>query len=368
MPTLNITDIAVHQLRTPGIYMDTKLPAFGLRVGKTRKTWLIVPDQRRVRKVIGHYPAMPVAKARDTARKLLASRSPYHAILFGEALDQFLEVLKSSTRPSTYKGTSRHLEGYLRPVLANRPLADVKTYDVMNIIDGLRDRPSEASHAFSAAKQFFRWASGRGYCSHILDRLKAPSKSTQRARVLADDELRTVWTAAERMEGHFGTIVKLLILTGQRRGEIAALRSSWIRDHKITLPKEIAKNRRQHTFPITSLSESLVSSRLPNDNTLFFPARGKTDVPFNGWSKSKAALDKASSVKDWTLHDLRRTVASNMAALGVRIETIERILNHVSGSFGGVAGTYNRHSYEPEMAEAMNLWETRLRTIVSGEP
>jgi integrase len=367
VPKLSITDLAVHKLRTPGTYWDASLPAFGIRVGKTRKTWLIVPDQRRVRKVIGHYPAMPVAKARDTARKLLASRSPYHAVLFGEALDQFLELLKANTRLSTYNGTSRHLEGYLRPALAKRPLADVKTNEVMDIIDELRDRPSEGAHAFGAAKQFFRWASGRGYCAHILDRLKAPSKSTARARVLTDREIQSIWQATVAPT-NFNAIVRLLLLTGQRRGEIAGLRKEWICDDLVTFPPEITKNGRAHSFPIAPLSRSILSSEdIPSIGLLFPQKHGKPGTHFLGWSKAKSQLDEKCGIKDWTLHDLRRTFASNIAALGVRLEVIEKLLNHVSGSFAGVAGIYNRYDFAPEMRAAVELWEIRLKTIL-GEP
>lgn len=388
MPKLAITDIAVHQLRTPGVYMDTRLPAFGIRIGKHRKTWLIVSDQRRARKAIGYYPEMSVAKARDTARQLLASRSQHHPITFEEALDQFLGNLKSTVRKSTYDGTSRHLDGYLRTKLAKRPLGDVKTHEVMNIIDTLRESPSEASHAFAAAKQFFRWACGRGYCVNVLDSLKPPSKSTPRARVLTDAEVKSIWRACEANRGMalvgeqrepllgdppplpaaFCTIVKLLIATGQRRGEITALRPSYIDIEKrtICLPSDLVKNGREHTLPFGALAAGLLSRATEGapSTAFIFPARGNANASFNGWSKAKAALDKASGVTGWTLHDLRRTFATRLAETGIAPHVIERILNHTTGSLSPIARVYNKAKYQEEMRAAIEVWEAKLAKLL----
>jgi integrase len=166
--------------------------------------------------------------------------------------------------------------------------------------------------------------------------------------VLSDDELCKIWTSLPRLPASYATIVKLLILTGQRRGEIAALQSSWIHGNKITLPKEITKNKRAHSFPISTLGQSLL----------------KEISTFTDWSRAKISLDNASGVKNWTLHDLRRTFASNLAALGVRLEVIEKLLNHQSGSFAGVVGIYQRYDFFPEMVAAVQLWEDRLKSIV----
>jgi integrase len=177
---------------------------------------------------------------------------------------------------------------------------------------------------------------------------------------------------AERcpLPGSYCAIVKLLILTGQRRGEIAALQSSWINEKEKTLsiPASVAKNGRQHVIPLTALSVALLVSpkTTPSPANGFMFSATDTSSMFSAWSKNKIALDEATGVKNWTLHDIRRTVASNMGALGVRLEVIERILNHVSGSFGGVAGTYQRYEFLPEMMDASHTWEGRLRTIISG--
>jgi integrase len=163
----------------------------------------------------------------------------------------------------------------------------------------------------------------------------------------------------------FCAIVKLLILSGQRRGEISALRKKWLSDDTITLPNEITKNGREHTFPIGQLAASVLeSSTETSDADFLFPARGDSETCFNGWSKSKAALDSLSGVTGWTLHDLRRTFASNLAALGVQLPVIEKLLNHVSGSFSGIVAVYQRHNFMPEMRDAIEKWEARLNKIV----
>jgi integrase len=159
----------------------------------------------------------------------------------------------------------------------------------------------------------------------------------------------------------FAAIVQLLVLTGQRRGEIAALRADYISNDLCTLPATLTKNKREHAFPIGTAASSILSTPLAgSSNGLLFPARGQPSRPFNGWSKSKVALDKLSGVSDWTLHDLRRTFATRLAELGVAPHVIERLLNHVTGTVSGVAAVYNRASYIAEMRAAIELWERYL--------
>jgi integrase len=143
-----------------------------------------------------------------------------------------------------------------------------------------------------------------------LDGLHLPHKVNERSRVLTNDEIRDVWEAADAMGGHFPTILKLLIVTGQRRSEIAALEGGWITANSISLPKEITKNARPHLFPIGPFAVSLLPSRPGR----LFPARGSAD-PFNGWSPGMDTLRKklAPDFPHFTLHDLRRTLCTKWA-------------------------------------------------------
>jgi integrase len=177
-----------------------------------------------------------------------------------------------------------------------------------------------------------------------------------------------VWHTAERQGYPYGTIVQLLILLGQRRGEIAGLQQDWIneRDRLIVLPGKITKNGREHRVPYGEMTAQILE-RVPrlNSTKLLFPARGSDERPFNGWGKSKRNFEWLPPIKHWTLHDLRRTFATNLAGMGVPIHVLERLLNHVSGTVSGVAAIYNRWAYEKECREAMLLWEQKIRLLTA---
>jgi integrase len=158
-------------------------------------------------------------------------------------------------------------------------------------------------------------------------------------------------------------MVQLLILTGQRRREIAGLRRAWIRYGWITFPIGFTKNKREHRVPLGDFAKEIIES-VSGKTDLLFPARGRTDVPFSGWSKSKKEFDRVLGFADYTLHDLRRTFSSNLAKLAVPIHVTEKLLNHVSGTVSGVAAVYNRHSYADEMREAMLAYEKYLENLV----
>jgi integrase len=164
----------------------------------------------------------------------------------------------------------------------------------------------------------------------------------------------------------------LLLYTGQRRGEIAHLEWDWIAENTITLPSTITKNKRTHTFPYGQAVGDLLES-IPRlkDCPYVFPAAkqvsSRTTV-FNGWSRAKTALDAECGVTDWTLHDLRRTLSSGMASLGVPQVVVEKLLNHVSGGTQSpIAQVYNRHAYMDEMREAVLKWETHLANLTLPE-
>ena len=199
----------------------------------------------------------------------------------------------------------------------------------------------------------------------------SPRSGQTRERVLTDSELAAVLLQARKTPYPFGAIVELLILTGQRRGEIAALRWEWIDDKAktITLPSSITKNKQAHTFPYGELASAVIAA-IPRLNEYVFPAardrlKHKPATIFNGWSKPKVAFDKACPIAAWTLHDLRRTFATNLAALGTPIHVTEKLLNHISGTVSGVAAIYNRHAYLDEMRAAIDAWEKRLSFILA---
>jgi integrase len=180
---------------------------------------------------------------------------------------------------------------------------------------------------------------------------------------LSDSEIAAMWRALP--EKQFGAIVRLLILTGARREEVGGLRWSEINGDKIALPGERTKNGRPLDLPLSGAAAAIIEAqRRRADRDLIF---GERDGPFQGYSKSKATLDAALDiVAPWRLHDIRRTVATRMADLGVQPHVIEALLNHVSGHKAGVAGTYNRSLYSAERRRALDLWATHVIALVAG--
>ncbi len=172
-----------------------------------------------------------------------------------------------------------------------------------------------------------------------------------------------MWNASDN--GTYSTIVRLLILTGQRKGEIAALEWEWIDTDQITLPSSLTKNKRSHIFPVGLTAQNIIKS-VPriDDSPYLFPAsrrmNDRTSV-FNGWGKAKNDLDERSGVTGWTLHDLRRTYSTLMAQIGVSQIVVEKLLNHISGgSQSPIARVYNVYEYQPEMREAVERYEEHL--------
>jgi integrase len=192
--------------------------------------------------------------------------------------------------------------------------------------------------------------------------------------VLTDEELKTVWDHAG--DGDFGSIVRLLILTGQRREEVGGMRWSELNlSHALwNIGAQRTKNGIAHDVPLSSMAAEILTSRpRQEDRDLVF---GSRDGPFQGWSKAKAALDARllaaarlehgpkASMQPWRVHDLRRTVATRLAELGVLPHVVEAVLNHVSGHRAGVAGVYNRATYASEKRKALDLWAAHVEALV----
>jgi integrase len=363
MPKAHFSDLFLRAIKPPASgqidFWDTSFPGFGCRVSQGGSKTFILNIRNR-RRTLGRYGILSLAKAREEARRLLAEKTlgklQPQSISFASAVELFLDDKSRSKRPATVDRYRRSLAKFT----FKGQLADLSHHETSRQIGKIK-HPSAYDHAIMDSKVFFNWCKKRHYIQHNPVEGLSQNAKTTRARVLTEDELKAVWTASDGC-GTFGAITKLLILTGQRRGEIAALQSSWINEHSITFPKEITKNGREHILPVGKWATSIVVP-LRADG-LLFPARGSISKPFNGWSKSKAALDKASGVSDWTLHDLRRTFATRLADMGIAPHVIERMLNHVSGTISGVAAVYNRARYMNEMRAAIDEWEQRLTTIL----
>jgi integrase len=261
--------------------------------------------------------------------------------------------------------TKRLLRKHFLPAFKSKTLEKIAAGDVTKITDKLR--PSIAAHAIVAIGTFFNWAVGRQYlASSPLVRLRKPPKSPPRSRLLTDDDLKTIWRAAAEIGWPYGTLVQLAITTGQRRGQLAALRWSWIdpKAQTISFPAAVMKGKKPHTIPYADLTATILKNA-PATADLIFPNRSHEDKPFNGWSKNATTLRKKSkTVQPFVIHDFRRAVASGMASLSVPISTVEKCLAHQSHSFAGIVQVYQLHSWIPEMKAAFEKWENRLKTLL----
>ena len=357
----NLTDLTVKNLMA-GLYFDTRLTSFGIRVGKTKKTWLVVKGKNRNKVSLGHYPMMSLAEARKRALVALASpeevASRSKPVKFPEALETYLEKQAASLRPLSLYQINRTLRRHFH---WQKSLREIRHNDVVLALDAIK-ASSERAHALKDIRAFFNWCIPRHLdVSPCVGIKKPPQKA--RERVLDDSELRAVWRRAEEIGYPYGSIVQLLILTGQRCGETAALRWDWIKNDTITIPAPFAKNAHATTIPIGSKARSILNS-VPRIGPLLFPARGHAEKPFQGFGVSKIALDKCG-VENFTHHDLRRTFATNLAALGTPIHVTEKLLNHISGTVSGIAAIYNRHAYMDEMRTAVAAWEKRLGELTA---
>lgn len=364
MPSVRLTDVSIRALKAPAkgqtTYWDRGL---GVRVSQGGSKTFVVLAGSGKRRALGRYPDLSLADARQKAKLYVANATD---ISFSDALDLFVKVhCKAKNRPST----AYHTERLLRVHFGHLRSLDVPTTKLTFVFDGLVDTPSEANHAFTAARTFYRWCERRGYIAvNPMRTLQMPYAKKRRKRVLTDDELRIVWHASGQLEGDFGELVRLLMLMGQRRGETAAICTPHYSDNAqtVSLPGEITKNHRDHTFPVGSMAAEILAKRIRQSrrSQLLFQAVG-SDKPFSGWSKSKKALDKLAPIAPWTLHDLRRTFRTNLGRLGVRPDIAERLVNHIS-SRTEVEEVYDLHTYLPEMREAMGKWEAFLTKLFTG--
>ncbi len=360
---MRLTDLAIQKLpyREKGqkTFWDDLVPAFGVRVGTRTKSFVVMHGSGRLLKTLGRYPALQLKTARAEAKRFFSNDLQNPAtITVSDAREAYLDHCRQHNRPRTVWDYSRLLNRHLPP----GRLAGLDRPALLGRLDKLRDTPGEQSHAYTAISIFLNWCVARGYILYNpIAGIRRVGKIEKRARVLMTGELRAVWAALDDEPYPFGPIVKLLILTGQRKGEIGALRWAFIKDDVIALPGDVTKNGHEHRFPIGELTKSVMEIVRKNDDGLLFP--GRTKEPWNGWYKSKDKLDKKVSIAHWTLHDLRRTFATVHAEIGTPIHVTEKLLNHRSGTLAGVAGIYNRHTYLPEMRQAVETYEAYIARI-----
>lgn len=293
---------------------------------------------------------------------------------FGAVSERYLAHKKLERREGTYAEIARHIQKHSKP-LHEFQLASISRAMIAERLNAIATENGlvTANRVRSSLSAFFGWAIREGITELNPVIATNKNKETERSRVLSDDELQLVWNASGA--DHYGAIIKLLMLTAQRADEIASLRRSELGDAAIRLPSSRTKNGREHLVPLSDPALEIVEAqptRTNPDGTARDLLFGLGRKGFSGWSGAKEKLDdriKAAAgqeIEPWTVHDLRRTGATGMARLGVQPHIIEAVLNHASGHKSGVAGIYNRATYEPEKRAALVLWADHVMSVVDG--
>jgi integrase len=359
------------------------------------KSWAVRYSRsgRVLKTTVGPYPDISLAEARQQASQITASvarghdpqhdkkaaRAPVVLRTVKMTADEFLKRHTDKKNGARWAAeTKRIIERNILPLIGDKALADVGKAEIHDILDTFIDRnaPIAANRTLAVVKKLYRWALSRGYVDQDpCEGVAKPGDETKRDRVLSNEELTRVWRAAESMAYPFGRAVQLLILTGARREEVGAMRWSEVNFAAKTwaLPAERVKNGVEHFIPLSDSALAILAGlpRIGGRDDYVFTTTGRTAV--SGWSKAKGSLDQAMRKGDptpepilgWTLHDIRRTVATGLAGLGVPMPVVEKILNHVSGSFGGVAGVYQRFAFADEKREGLDKWAERVAGIVA---
>ena len=371
----------IEHLKAPGPkrldVWDTVLQGFGVRVSPAgRKSWFVIVrvGGRQKRVTIGTYPAISLAEARDEARKiirdaqlgLLTDSAKPPTLTLGQTIPLFVQLYAKPKNRGWRE--SERLLGKFQGLFA-MPLTQIVRSDVVRVLDEIiaSGTPYRANRALSALKKLMNWALDRGMIDvNRIAGLKPPHRERSRELVLSDEDLASLMRAADAEGYPFGDAVKLLILTGQRRSEVAEMRWSEIGIERgvWTIPPGRTKNGQSHEVPLSSSAVSLLRS-LPRflASDWVFTTTGRS--PISGFGRVKLRLQAVTGTSDWRIHDIRRTVASGMARIGVDPHVIEKVLNHKSGIISGVAAVYNRYGYEKEKRLALNNWAEHVAGVSS---
>lgn len=294
------------------------------------------------------------------------------------AFENYANQFIASCRRAGWRGlVERSIRIYVKPVLGKKPLPNIKRHDIISVLDHMpAQQAANRRNVYAVLRRLFAWAVSRGDIERSpMEGMEAPPPGKARDRWLSDPELVRVWQQSFHTNRHFGAIVRLLILTGQRREEVASL--SWEeldREERMwSLPGGRSKNGEPNnvslgTFAISVLDEVARSDTWPRRGRVFSTSSG---AKFSAFSKGKAKLDELVAedgcgyLAPWRLHDLRRTLATGFQRLGVRFEVTEAVLNHLGGSRAGVAGVYQRYNWKQEKIAALDGWNDHIAMLLA---
>jgi integrase len=389
LTTKTIATLALPPGKNEEVHWDSDLPGFGFRLRRrsdgngTVATWVAQYKRAgRTRKItLGSSNVVGAEAARTAAKQTLAKvalgedpaaerreRNDKDRHSLRTLVNDYLAAKALRLRPRTLTEITRYLTGsYFRP-LHGVPIDTITRRDVAaRVVTIERDSGSAtAREARGALSTFFTWAMTMGLCeSNPTIGSAKPVVNRPRERVLSDAELASIWRAAD--DGtEYGKVIRLLVLSGCRRAEVGDMAWSEIDLERGVwkIPAARSKNHREHTLPVMPMMREIIESvpRMATRPQLF----GLRSHGFTNWTLPKPDLDGRSGVDGWTVHDIRRTVATRMADLGIAPHIVEAALNHQSGHKRGVAGVYNRAIYFNEVRAALAQWHDHIRTLLEG--
>jgi integrase len=363
-----VKGFGVRRQRNAAVYF-IKYRVFGRQrmctIGQHGSPWTPDGARREAKRLLGL-----VAEGKDPQAQKIEAREKA-ADTLGRVVAEYLTQAKKKQKPRSYAETERHL------LINWKPLHLVSVFHLRRRQIAARlaqletERgPVTAARARAALSAMFNWAIREGYeiAANPVFGTNRPAEPKSRERVLADGELAEIWRACR--DDDYGRIVRLLMLTAQRRDEVGGMRWAEINGDTWVIPGARTKNHREHSVPLTEPALAIIAApprRSDRDYVFGNGPRSNGDGHrgFSGWSKAKAALDERIATKlEWRLHDLRRTAATVMAdRLGVLPHIVEAVLNHISGHRAGVAGVYNRAKYQIEMRAALEAWAGHVAAI-----
>jgi integrase len=393
---MKLTDRTVARLKSPASgrldVWDQALPAFGIQVrANGGRSWLVAvrrPGKRTTSRIkIGDPATMPLADARARARELMRDPaalaiaddpddSPAGSLTSDSPMRQviavFIEARKSQRRNRTWRDVERLL-GHELGAWMDRPLASITDDHVKAVLRQAiaRGSPATANLLWGNVRRMLAWAVEQKLIPiSPAASVKRPSPTSEREHVLRDPELQAVWHGCDRLGWPFGPLVQLLVLTGQREGEVAAMRWSDLDldAAQWELGAEQTKAARAHIVPLSTAAVAILRAQPDRTESeyVFASVRTKGARPVSGFSKVKRRLDRLSGTSGWTFHDLRRTLATGLAQLSVPPHVTEKILNHASSRVAGRMGAiYQRYDYLSERRAALELWATTVARIVA---
>ncbi|MEI4480961.1 MULTISPECIES: tyrosine-type recombinase/integrase [unclassified Phyllobacterium] len=375
-------------------FQDDMVRGLSLRVSPNgTKTWNVVytreSDSSKQRVKLGRFPTMTLEKARTGALKMVTAVSEGHdpseekrarrdAMTVKELGGLYIDKYAKRNK-KTWAEDERLLKVEVYPEIGQMKALAVKRRDILNIIEAKAEAGhlAQSTQILAVVRKMFNWAVDGDYISTSpAIGVKPRGKAVKRDRVLSDGEVRAIWKALPdaSLSSQTADIFRLLFLTGQRSGEVCGITRNEIDTDRAlwSIPKERTKNGLAHIVPLSPAALAIVEQALDlanddeEDNRPLFTRIGD---PIESNAIAKAARLKMQIVdRPWTPHDIRRTVATGMAGLGVAPHIVEAVLNHISGFRAGVAGVYNRNQYEREKRRALDVWAEHVVALAKDEP